>query len=195
MDETGPADLLQSLDGLLTEHVSNEIGKRLRAMSNLSQIAQVVVNLEHFSTACDELEGVLMNLRYVVPWSHEFPLISDSASQRGGPVKLASCQSFAKTLSAAESRIDAVIASKLESFFELAEYEWTPARPQSTAAEPSTYVFEMITFLTAYVDSVLIGLNEAIKTRAYQSALSRINRWMMVRPACRYLQCDDAYQS
>lgn len=55
-----------------------------------------------------------------------------------------------------------------------------PARPQSTAAEPSTYVFEMITFLTAYVDSVLIGLNEEIKTRAYRSALLRINRWLMV---------------
>jgi hypothetical protein len=55
-----------------------------------------------------------------------------------------------------------------------------PARPQSTAAEPSTYVFEMITFLTAYVDSVLIGLNEGIKTRAYASALHRIRQWLMV---------------
>jgi hypothetical protein len=35
-------------------------------MSNLSQIAQVVVNLEHFCTACEELEGVLMHLRYVI---------------------------------------------------------------------------------------------------------------------------------
>jgi hypothetical protein len=32
-------------------------------MSNLSQIAQVVVNLEHFATACEELEGVLAGLR------------------------------------------------------------------------------------------------------------------------------------
>ena len=42
-------------------------------------------------------------------------------------------------------------------------------------------MFEMITFLTAYVDSVLIGLNEEIKTRAYASALDRIRQWMMVR--------------
>lgn len=102
------------------------------------------------------------------------------ASQRGGPVTLTSVQSFAKALAAAEARINAIIGSKLESFFELAEYNWLPARPQSTAHEPSTYVFEMITFLTAYVDSVLIGLNESIKTRAYQSALMRINRWLMV---------------
>lgn len=102
------------------------------------------------------------------------------ASQRGGPVKLSSVQAFGKAQTDAEARIDAVIASKLESFFELAEYEWLPPRPQSTVNEPSTYVFEMITFLTAYVDSVLIGLSESVKTRAYQSALSRINRWLMV---------------
>lgn len=56
-----------------------------------------------------------------------------------------------------------------------------PPRPQSAVGEPSTYVFEMITFLTAYVDSVLIGLNEQVKTRAYRNALARINRWLMVR--------------
>lgn len=151
-------------------------------MSNLSQIAQVVVNLEHFSTACEELEGVLMGLRHVYPsFSHGYTAEPrHRASQRGGPVKLMSRQAFAKCLATAEGRIDATIGSKLGSFFELAEYVWLPARPQSTAAEPSTYVFEMITFLTAYVDSVLIGLNEAIKTRAYQSALSGINRWLMV---------------
>jgi hypothetical protein len=55
----------QSLDGLLTDHVSGQIVKRLSGMSNLSQIAQVVVNIEHFATACEELEGVLMGLRFV----------------------------------------------------------------------------------------------------------------------------------
>jgi hypothetical protein len=30
------------------------------------------------------------------------------------------------------------------------------------------------------VDSVLIGLSEEIKTRAYSAALSRINKWLMV---------------
>jgi ABC-type transporter Mla subunit MlaD len=53
----------QSLDGLLSDHVAATVGNRLKGMSNLSQIAQVVINLEHFATACEELEGVLMNLR------------------------------------------------------------------------------------------------------------------------------------
>lgn len=56
----------KSLDGLLTDHVSSQIVQRLSGMSNLSQIAQIVVNIEHFGTACEELEGVLMGLRWVV---------------------------------------------------------------------------------------------------------------------------------
>jgi len=48
---------------LLSNNVSKQISKKLQSMSNLSQIAQVVVNLEHFCTACEELEGVLMHLR------------------------------------------------------------------------------------------------------------------------------------
>ena len=110
-------------------------------------------------------------------------------------MKLSSTKSFAEATAVAEGRIDQVIGSKLESFFELAEYDWMPKRPQSTAGEPSTYVFEMITFLTAYVDSVLIGLNEAIKTRAYQAALARINKWLMASivscPSCPVLTCQE----
>lgn len=55
--------LRKSLDGLLADHVSKQIALRVKGMSNLSQIAQIVVNLEHFVIACDDLEGVLMNLR------------------------------------------------------------------------------------------------------------------------------------
>ncbi|EJT53129.1 exocyst complex subunit Sec15 [Trichosporon asahii var. asahii CBS 2479] len=128
--------LRKSLDDLLTDNVSKQIARRLKGMSNLSQLAQVVINLEHFATACDELESVLMNLRY--------------------------------------------IASKLDSFFDLAEYTWLPRTPPAAQHEPSTYVFEMITFLTANVDSVLFGLNESVKTHVYGNALALINKWFMV---------------
>lgn len=107
-----------------------------------------------------------------------------SASQRGGPITLSAANSFTDTLRIAQTRIDAVIASKLESFFELSEYNWLP-KSASANIEPSTYVFEMITFLTAYVDSVLIGLPDETKTRAYENALKRINQWFMVRCATR----------
>lgn len=55
----------QSLDGLLISHVSKNICTKLGAMRNLSQIAQMVINIEHFIVACDELETVLMTLRRV----------------------------------------------------------------------------------------------------------------------------------
>ena len=55
--------LRKSLDGLLSDHVASGVASRLKGMSNLSQIAQVVVNLEHFIVACEDLEGVLAGLR------------------------------------------------------------------------------------------------------------------------------------
>lgn len=105
--------------------------------------------------------------------------LTASATQRGGPVKLDCTYSFQGTLGLAQKRIDAVITSKLESFFELAEYNWLPVKAAAGPVEPSTYVFEMITFLTAYVDSVLIGLGDDTKTRGYQNALTRINDHLM----------------
>lgn len=148
----------------------------------------------------------------------------------GGVINLQSGGSFNMALELAQSRIDSVIASKLDDFFEMAEYDWTPPLPaamrklnrmstygqygrsspapgqmrpaaaqQATPAppplpprEPSTYLFEMITFLTAYVDSVLIMLSDPIKTRAYRMALEHINAGFLVRfatihmdPGCR----------
>lgn len=95
---------------------------------------------------------------------------------------LSSADSFAETLKLAQDRIDSYIASKLDSFFDLAEYTWLPTGATHAPQGPSTYVFEMITFLTANVDSVLFGLNEKIKTHVYQNALALINKWLMVRP-------------
>ena len=50
----------------------------------------------------------------------------------------------------------------------------------NTKREPSTYLFEMITFLTAYVDSVLIGLREDVRSRAYRGALEHVRDGLLV---------------
>jgi hypothetical protein len=44
-------------------HVSKNICNRLSKVNNLSQIAQAVINLEHFATAAEQLETVLMTLK------------------------------------------------------------------------------------------------------------------------------------
>jgi exocyst complex component 6 len=134
---------------------------------------------------------------------------SSSNSARGGVITLQSGKSFESTLEFAQGRIDSIIASKLDDFFEMAEYDWmpkptpmparqgrnspalgrnspvpfAPASVNTVAREPSTYLFEMITFLTAYVDSVLIMLSESTKTRTYRNALEHIRAGLMVRPA------------
>jgi hypothetical protein len=53
----------QSLDGLLISHVSKNICDKVNTMKNLSQVAQVVINVEHFVIAVDELESVLVDLK------------------------------------------------------------------------------------------------------------------------------------
>jgi hypothetical protein len=176
---------------------------------------------------------------------------------------LQSGASLQSTLEFAQSRIDKIIADKLDQFFEMGweEFDWTPKlsdsimkarlqaaaqassinqapppaaaggfmsgafagamgfgsmnnssrpaspgpgqRPQSviggspankrqsaivrfkyfdpdTKREPSTYLFEMITFLTAYVDSVLIGLREGVRGRAYRGALEHVRDGLLV---------------
>jgi hypothetical protein len=168
-------------------------------------------------------------------------------------ITLQSGASLQSTLEFAQSKIDKVIANKLDQFFEMGweEFDWTPklsdklsqsrqratasahpsqppaaassgtsgfmsaigfgssstnSRPASpgpgqrpTAAlkrqstlltsryfdpdikrEPSTYLFEMITFLTAYVDSVLIGLREGVRGRAYRGALEHVRDGLLV---------------
>lgn len=53
----------QSLDKLLSNHISESICKCINSTSTLTQIAQIVSNLEHFEVACSELERSLTNLR------------------------------------------------------------------------------------------------------------------------------------
>lgn len=148
-------------------------------MNNLSQIAQVVINLEHFKTACLELEVVLMNLRWVpvtcraprLAAESHLPLFIFSAAQRGGSVRLFSLPSFDQTLAIAQQQISTVIASKLDDFFELAELDWTPAQPSARASD---YIDEMIGFLNNFVDAVLSALEDDVRGETYRRAYKHI---------------------
>ncbi|KAI3612207.1 exocyst complex sec15 subunit [Moniliophthora roreri] len=151
--------LSKSLDGLLITHISETIGQRLAGTSTLSQIAQIVTNVEHFQTACGELERSLTNLR---------------TTQRGGAIRLNASQSFDNTLSRALGRINSLINSKLNDFFELSEYDWTPARRENA---PSMYPYELLNWLTTVVDGLVI--KETYKDEAYKGAVSYIAECLM----------------
>ncbi|KAF8076584.1 rsec15 [Lyophyllum atratum] len=151
--------LSKSLDSLLIEHISEPIGKRLAGTSTLSQIAQIVTNLEYFQAACSELERSLTNLR---------------SAQRGGAIRLTARASFEATLSRSLARITGLITSKLDQFFELSEYEWTPPTREDA---PSMYLYELVNWLTTVVDSLVI--KETYKDEAYKGALEYIAGCLM----------------
>ncbi|KAF8917838.1 exocyst complex component, sec15 subunit [Mucidula mucida] len=142
--------LSKSLDSLLTQNISIAVGKRLAGTSIITQVAQIVTNLEHFQVACVELERSLTNLR---------------SAQRGGTIRLTASNSFESTLSRALARINGVISSKLNDFFGLSEYDWTPTRRDNS---PSMYLYELVSWLTTVVDSLVI--KETYKDEAYRGA-------------------------
>ncbi|PIL36939.1 hypothetical protein GSI_00630 [Ganoderma sinense ZZ0214-1] len=147
-------DLLsKSLDAILTTSISESIANRVQTIANVSQIAQVITNLEHFEISCSELERSLTNIR---------------SSQRGGTIRVKAAGSFIATRTKAIARITEAMSSKLEDFG-LSEYDWTaPHRADS----PSMYLYELVNWLTTVIDS--LALKDTYKEEAYRGAVSYI---------------------
>ncbi|TEB35768.1 rsec15 [Coprinellus micaceus] len=146
--------LSNSLDNLLIKHISEAIGQRLISSTTLTQIAQIITNLEHFQASCSELQRSLTNLR---------------STQRGGIIRLNASSSFQSMLSRSLGRIAGLISSKLDQFFELSEYDWTPNTRETS---PSMYLYELVNWLTTVVDS--LAIKESYKDEAYKGALTYI---------------------
>ena len=62
-----PNEFVQSLDTILSNYVSDSYWGNLTKTSTLSQVAQIITNLEHFEVATAELERSLTALRYALP--------------------------------------------------------------------------------------------------------------------------------
>jgi exocyst complex component 6 len=86
--------------------------------------------------------------------------------------------SFGKTLQRALHRIDSLIKSKLDDFFGLSEYDWTPSTREDS---PSLYLYELGNWLTTVLDSLVI--KEQYKDEAYGGAVSYIAECLMVNLA------------
>lgn len=146
--------LSKSLDWLLINHISETIAQRIAGTSTVFQIAQIVTNVEHFLAASSELEKSLTSLR---------------SAQRGGVIRLTAATSFESTLAKALARISSLINSKLDDFFGLSEYDWTPPAREDS---PSMYLYELVNWLTTVVDSLVI--KESYKDEAYKGAVGYI---------------------
>lgn len=167
----------QSLDFLLSKSISETIGYRLAKTQNPTQIAQIITNLEHFQDACTELDRSLTNLRFVILSVVRLceANVVTSSTQRGGVIRLTAPDSFEGTISRSRARMSGLIFSKLDQCFELSEYDWTPNTREKS---PSTYLYELVNWLTTVVDSLII--KETYKEEAYKGALGYIVDCLMV---------------
>lgn len=99
----------KSLDELLSERVCQSLVEKLESQY-LGQIVQILINLEHFETACRELEQLLIAAR--------------SSTSAGGPIVLSSTKKFGENKKEAEKRIFELVNSKINDLVETAEYDW-----------------------------------------------------------------------
>lgn len=77
------------------------------------------------------------------------------------------------------ARVTASITSKLDDFFGLSEYDWTPKGREEA---PSMYLYELVNWLTTVVDSLVI--KDAYKEQAYRGAVDYIAECLMVSLDC-----------
>ena len=94
---------------MLSEKVCQSLVERLNSQY-LGQIVQILINLEHFEVACQELEQLLAAARYSGP--------------TGGSVSLAATEKFRSHKKTAEKRIFELVNSKIDDLIDTAEYDW-----------------------------------------------------------------------
>lgn len=160
-DETFPNPALidtrlqQSLDDLLSNRVCSSLISRL-ASQYLGQVVQILINLSHFSTACHELETLLVAAR-------------SSPSPPTSAIHLAATNSFMTHQKTAENRIFELVNQKVSDLVETAEYEWTS---HNTPSEPSSYIVTLTGYLSNIMNSVLLSLPTELKELMLFNAIS-----------------------
>ncbi|KAI9844092.1 MAG: hypothetical protein M1837_005806 [Sclerophora amabilis] len=160
IDET----LKKSLDDLLSDKVCKSLVERLSSQY-LGQIVQILINLEHFETACQELEQLLLAAR--------------STTSAGGPIVLHATDRFRNNKKTAEKRIFELVNSKIDDLIETAEYDWMAP---SLVEEPSSYMQTLTRYLSNIMNSTLLGLPREIKELIYFDALSHAANMILALP-------------
>ena len=160
IDET----LKSSLDELLSQSVCRLLVERLNSQY-LGQIVQILINLEHFEIACQELEPLLAAAR--------------STASVGGSVTLNATEEFRSHKKTAEKRIFELVNSKIDDLIETAGYDWMAPTFEK---EPSNYMQTLTRYLSNIMNSVLLGLPTEIKELIYFDALSHAATMVLSLP-------------
>ncbi|KAL9587556.1 MAG: hypothetical protein Q9212_000133 [Teloschistes hypoglaucus] len=160
IDET----LKSSLDELLCQKVCQSLVDRL-STQYLGQIVQILINLEHFEIACEELEQLLLAAR--------------SSASAGGPIVLNATEQFRGSKKTAEKRIFELVNSKIDDLIGTAEYNWNASTLDN---EPSNYIQTLTRYLSNIMTTVLLGLPTEIKELIYFDALSHAATMILSLP-------------
>ena len=156
--------LKSSLDELLSQSVCRLLVERLSSQY-LGQIVQILINLEHFETACQELEPLLAAAR--------------SSASAGGSIILNATDEFRSHKKTAEKRIFELVNSKIDDLIGTAEYDWMAS---TVTNEPSNYMQTLTRYLSNIMSSVLLGLPAEIKELIYFDALSHAATMILSLP-------------
>lgn len=129
--------------------------ERVRSSQNLAQIVQILINLEYFEKACEELQLELAQTR--------------ASRSKAAPVVLNATNSFNQAQQSAKERIFELVNSKIDDLIETAEYDW---RSRIDPDEPSNYMTELTQWLQNTMNSVLLGLPPEMKDMIYFDSLN-----------------------
>jgi exocyst complex component 6 len=151
-----------ALDDLLCEEVCGSLVQKL-SVQYIGQIVQILINLEHFETACQELEGLLVAAR--------------TSESSVASISLNATEKFRNNKKTAEKRIFELVNSKIDDLVETAEYDWTATTRQT---EPSTYIQTLTQYLSNIMNSMLLSLPTEIKELIYFDAISHVAKAILV---------------
>lgn len=153
-----------ALDDLLCKEVCGSLVEKL-SVQYIGQIVQILINLEHFENACQELERLLVAAR--------------SSESSVASISLNATEKFRNNKKTAEKRIFELVNSKIDDLVETAEYDWTATtRP----TEPSTYIQTLTQYLSNIMSSMLLSLPTEIKELIYFDAISHAAKAILALP-------------
>ncbi|KAG0180252.1 hypothetical protein DFQ28_005144 [Apophysomyces sp. BC1034] len=151
--------LKKAVDSLLIQKVNAILLEKLQS-TNLSQIVQIIINIEYFESICPDFEMLLMETR---------------SFHRSGRIHLKATSTFKDTRRKAEKRIFELVNSKLDQFLELSEYDWSSEELQR---QPSPNLQDLVSYLTNVTNAALLNLPESIKSLLYFDALEHLSQCM-----------------
>lgn len=166
--------LLASLDDLLTTKVCDSLVDRLSSQY-LGQVVQILINLDHFETACHELENLLIQARssqaplHTVALPNRLSTMTRPISTAGSSIHLAATSKFASSKKTAENRIFELVNSKVTDLVDTSSYDWLTHIPP---VEPSEYILALTQYLSNIMSSVLLSLPNELKNLMLFNAIS-----------------------